>query len=170
MIRELKIPKQRVAIFIGKKGETKKQVQIRTKTRMVVDKEGLVVIKGESFDTLIAESVVRAIARGFSPEKAMMLVQPGWHLEIIDVKDYGESQASQKRLKGRVIGQEGKAKRMIEEMTECYLSVYGKTVGVIGRTENVINAKIAIGMLLGGAKHSSAYRFLERKNRMRGVR
>ena len=35
---ELKIPKERVAILIGKKGEAKKELEERTKTKIIVER------------------------------------------------------------------------------------------------------------------------------------
>ena len=45
---ELKIPKDRVAVLIGKKGEIKKKLEKETKTNIEVDsKEGDVFLSGE---------------------------------------------------------------------------------------------------------------------------
>ena len=45
---ELKMPKERVAVLIGTKGETKKEIELATKTKLDIDsKEGDVTIRGE---------------------------------------------------------------------------------------------------------------------------
>ena len=45
---EIKIPQERVAILIGKKGETKKELENITKTKMIIDsKEGDIFLSGD---------------------------------------------------------------------------------------------------------------------------
>ena len=70
---ELKIPKERVAVLIGKKGEIKKQIEQATNTKLKIDsKEGDVEISGEDALKLYAtREIIRAIGRGFNPEIAM---------------------------------------------------------------------------------------------------
>jgi len=70
-----------------------------------------------------------------------------------------------RRLKGRVIGADGKTRRIIEDMTETYVTVYGKTIGIIGETSNVSLARRAIESLLRGSPHSSVYKWLENQRR-----
>ena len=48
MQHELKISKERIAILIGKKGETKRRLETLTKSKINIDsKEGDVIIRGE---------------------------------------------------------------------------------------------------------------------------
>ena len=68
-------------------------------------------------------------------------------------------------MKGRVIGKEGKAREHIEEMTETNICVYGKTIGIIGRQENVSIAVKAIENLLKGSPHANVYSWLEKTRR-----
>jgi len=65
-------------------------------------------------------------------------------------------------MKGRVIGSEGKMRRLLEEMTDARVSVYGSTISMIGEFESVTAARQAIEMLLKGKQHSSVYKFLRR--------
>jgi ribosomal RNA assembly protein len=69
------------------------------------------------------------------------------------------------RLKGRVIGESGKSRKTIEDLSDTQISVYGKTIGIIGEAENTNMAKKAIDMLLTGAPHSTVFRILERWRR-----
>ncbi len=77
----------------------------------------------------------------------------------------GKSQSDQKRLKGRVIGKEGKTRRIIEELTEANVSVYGHTISVIGDMDQAEVAREAIWRLIKGSLHRSVYRFLQKKRR-----
>ncbi|MEA3430108.1 MAG: KH domain-containing protein [Nanoarchaeota archaeon] len=165
---ELKIPKDRIAVLIGRKGEIKKELEERTNTNISIDsKEGDVVISGEDALGLYdARSVIIAVARGFNPEVALSLLKQDFALEIINIPDFaGKSNNSSVRLKGRVIGKEGKSRVTIEDLTETYISVYGKTIAIIGEASNVLNAKRAVESLLKGGTHASVYKWLERKRR-----
>src|SRR3989338_6215396 len=65
---ELKIPKERVAVLIGKNGEIKKQLEAETNTKLKVDsQEGDVFVYGEDAITLFSvREIIRAIGRGFN--------------------------------------------------------------------------------------------------------
>lgn len=165
---ELKIPRERVAVLIGKKGSVKKDVEEETKTKLNIDsKEGDVFVSGEdALGLYSAREVIKAIGRGFNPDIALLLLKPDYVFEIVNLGDYvGKSKENLLRLKGRVIGTEGKARRVIEELTNCSICVYGKTISVIGLAENVSAAKQAIDSLLRGSTHAKVYKFLENKRR-----
>ncbi|MBU0615740.1 MAG: KH domain-containing protein [Nanoarchaeota archaeon] len=165
---ELKIPKERVAVLIGKSGETKTTLERETKTKIDVDsKEGDVTVSGtDALGLYTVREIIKAIGRGFNPEVAQLLLKPDYALELIDIVEFsGRSKDSLLRLKGRVIGREGKSRHLIEQMSEAYLCVYGKTIGIIGEPESALIAKQAIEMLLKGSNHSTVYKWLERKRR-----
>jgi ribosomal RNA assembly protein len=164
---ELKIPEERVAVLIGKDGETKKEIEDATKSNLDISKEGDVIIIGE--DALLlytTKDIVRAIARGFNPKIALYLLKTDYALEIIDMKNIaGKSKNNLQRLKGRVIGKGGKSREEIERLTNCNISVYGKTVGIIGEVVQVTTAREAVAMLLSGSQHKTVYTFLEKKKK-----
>ncbi len=166
-IYELKIPKERVAVLIGKGGKIKKEIESTTKTKIKVDsKEGDIFISGEDGIGLYnAREVIRAIGRGFNPDIALLLLKPDYAFEIVNIADYSKSKESMVRLKGRVIGREGKSRRLIEELTESYVSVYGKTICVVGTAESATAARHAVESLLKGSTHANVYRWLEKKRR-----
>jgi len=70
------------------------------------------------------------------------------------------------RVKGRLIGEKGKTRKMIEELTEAYISVFGHTVAIIGEHLQLEFAKKAVLMLIKGSQHSSVYKFLGRKRNL----
>jgi ribosomal RNA assembly protein len=59
----------------------------------------------------------------------------------------------------------GKTRRIIEELTDTNVCVYGHTIGIIGNAEEAQAAREAIQMLISGSLHSKVYRFLHRKRR-----
>lgn len=164
---EIKIPKERIAVLIGKKGEFKKKLESETNTRLDIDsQEGDVRVIGSDAITLFStRELIKAIARGFNPDLAMQLLKQDSIFELVDLNDFARSKNDMIRLRGRVIGNEGKSRRVIENLTECNISVYGKTIGIIGKIEWVPLAKKAIESLLTGSPHSSVYGWLERKRK-----
>ncbi|MEM3126463.1 MAG: KH domain-containing protein [Candidatus Woesearchaeota archaeon] len=167
---ELKIPKDRVAVLIGTKGTTKRRIEKSTKSSLKIDsEEGDVFISGEdALGLFTAREIVRAIGRGFNPDIALLLLKQDYVFEILDLKDFaGKNKSTLIRLKGRVIGDQGRSRKTIEQLTECYISVTGKTIGIIGEAENATIARQAIENLLEGSTHANVYRFLEKKRRER---
>jgi ribosomal RNA assembly protein len=165
---ELKIPKDRVAVLIGKSGEVKKRIEEETKSKIFIDSnEGDVRITGDdSLGLFSAREIIKAIGRGFSPETALHILKSDYSFELLSISDYiGKSKDAAHRLKARVIGTEGKTRRYIEQTTETNLSVYGKTIGIIGEAENVMLARRAIESLLAGATHLSVYKWLDKKKK-----
>lgn len=161
---ELRIPKNRIAVLIGKKGEIKKRLEEETKTKIKVDsEEGEVFVEGKDPVKLLEiREVIRAIGRGFNPEVAQSLLKQDYSLEIIEIP---QTKSHLERIKGRVIGSEGKTRRTIEDLTNCQISVFGKTIAIIGFAENVLFAKRAVDMLLQGSTHANVYKFLEKRRR-----
>lgn len=164
---ELRVPKERVAVLIGKRGSAKKSLEGRTSARIHVDsKEGIVIISGsDSLMLYHTKEVVRAIGRGFNPDLAQLLLKLDYVLEVISIPDYVSSRQQVFRLKGRVIGTEGKSRRIIEELADVHISVYGKTISILGESESVAMARHAVDMLLRGATHSRMYHWLEKKKK-----
>ncbi len=169
-IEYLKIPKERVGVLIGPHGKTKEIIEKTSQTTIEVDSEaGSVSISPheESEDPLAvwkARYMIKAIGRGFNPEIALKLSDDEVMLEIINLPDYvGKSKKAILRQKGRIIGKDGKTRDIITEMTGTHVSIYGKTVSIIGHMEHLQIAKEAVEMILDGARHKTVYAFLERK-------
>lgn len=162
---ELKIPRERLAVLIGKSGEIKTKIERATKTKIKVDSdEGDIFITGEDgLSIYAANEIITAIGRGFNPKRAMLLLKGDYVYEQINMNDYAKTKKTLQRLKGRVIGAEGKCRKLIEELADCDICVYGKTIGIIGETECVAVAKRAIESLLMGSQHASVYRWLEKQ-------
>lgn len=166
--QELRIAKDRIGALIGKKGEVKSYLEKQTKTKITIDSElGDVTIEGEDAVVLYdLKHVIQAIGRGFSPKVAVTLLKEGTIFEVMDIQDYaGKSKKKLDRLRGRVIGLNGKSRTMIEQLSESHVSVYGKTVAIVGEPENVAMARKAIDSLLSGSPHANVYKWLQNKRR-----
>ncbi len=169
MQEHIKVPQDRIGAIIGVEGNVKKVIEEKTGAVLDVDSEdGTVVIEseGDAFKALKASEVIKAIARGFSPEKALKLLEiEDLVLDVIDLSAITDSPADLKRLKGRIIGKNGKTREVIEQMTGARISVYGKTIGIIGDSEQLATVREALNMLIDGAPHGAVYGFLEKRRR-----
>ncbi|MEM2111120.1 MAG: KH domain-containing protein [Candidatus Bathyarchaeia archaeon] len=165
-----KIPKERIGILIGPNGRSKEQIEKTLSVDLEINSEtGDVIIslnKDAEDPSLLfkAKDVVLAIGRGFSPERAFRLLENENNvLDIIDLREFfGRSESDIKRINGRIIGREGKTRRIIEEMSEAFVSVYGHTVAIIGDVDQVEVAREAIKLLIRGIQHATVYRYLQK--------
>ena len=165
----LKVSLDRIGVLIGEGGKVKREIEKRTRTRIHVSSSvGTVVIEPEApdvspYNLLKAQEVVKAIGLGFNPDKALKLLGEDQVLIVIDLKQYiGDSPNHLARIKGRIIGEKGKARKTIEEMTSTYISVYDTFVAIIGDYESANVAREAIEMLIQGRQHSTVYKYIDK--------
>src|SRR5208283_382405 len=163
------IPLDRLGVLIGKEGSTKSKIEQAFKAQLIIESEnGIVdivpaIASDDPTTVLRARDVVVAIARGFSPQRAFSLVDDDIVLDIIDLREvFGRNERDIARLKGRVIGRDGKIRRLLEEMTKAKVSVYGHTISMLGDYETVTAAREAIELLLKGKQHSTVYKLLRK--------
>ena len=169
----VRIPKERVGVLIGQGGETKRAIENMLSVILQVESDtgGVTITLSEKAEDpsvlLRAKDVVTAIGRGFSPEHAFKLIHDEEAiLDVIDLRTiFGRSESDIRRVKGRIIGMDGKTRRIIEELTDTHIAVYGHTVGIVGKIENAQVAREAIQMLIDGSQHATVYKFLHRKRR-----
>jgi len=168
-----RIPKDRIGALIGPEGKVKQVLEKRLRVSLTIDSETgdvTIMLAPDAEDPSLlfrAQEVITAVGRGFSPDRAFRLVDDEEAiLEVIDLREmFGTSQSELQRVKGRIIGQEGKTRRIIEELTEADVSVHGHTVAIIANMDQMEIAREAVKMLLRGSQHSTVYRYLHRKRR-----
>lgn len=165
MTEYLKIPVERVKVLVGEDGATKKKLEKKCNIKLAIDSDGDVDIIGEPEDIFFAKDIVKAIGRGFTPEEALRLLGQDYGLYIVPLKEYANSEKAVTRLKGRVIGENGKIKHHIEDATDSYISIYGSTIGIIAKIDTMEYAKEAVGMLIDGARHTSVLGYLAKSKR-----
>ncbi|MFW9975351.1 MAG: KH domain-containing protein [Candidatus Thorarchaeota archaeon] len=167
----IKVPQDRVGVIVGRNGKVRRRVEELANVKIEVTSEGTVTITApaNTEDPVLAwkaRDIIRAMARGFSPKNAFTLIDDDMQLVIISLRDVvGSSPRQMKRVAGRIIGENGRTRRVIEQTTETRLSVYGKTVSLIGISPSLDYARKAIDMLIAGAPHSAVYSFLEKMRR-----
>jgi ribosomal RNA assembly protein len=167
----VRVPAERVGVIVGRNGRVRKRVEKLTNTKIEVDSEGIVKITGreDTEDPVLdwkAKDIIRAMARGFSPNNALSLIDEDTRLVIISLRELvGSSPNQLKRVAGRIIGENGRTRRAIEQITEAKISIYGRTVALIGYDPGLQYAQKAVDMLIGGAPHGAVYGMLERARR-----
>jgi ribosomal RNA assembly protein len=167
----VRIPKERVGVLVGPDGKVKTNIEAKLEVELQIESESGGVSIGLSEKTddpsllFKAKDLVTAIGRGFSPEHAFRLLRNEDAIfDFIDLRAiFGRSESNHKRVKGRIIGANGKTRRLIEELTDASVVVYGHTIGFIGTFEQVDVARNAVQMLIDGSQHHAVYKYLQRK-------
>ena len=162
----LKVPHDRIAVFIGEHGVTRKLLEEKlTITLSINSATGDVEFSSE--DSLVvytAERVLRAIARGFTPDQALILLKDTVAFELLDLYDFlGKSHKKLVRFRSRLIGTDGKIRKKLENVSGTSIVVYGKTVGIIGDFVVVGLVRRAVEGLLSGMSHGAVLRWLKKQ-------
>lgn len=168
------ISNDRIGVLIGENGHVKDKIERDLNILLNVDAEaGCVAIRprddANPLAVLKTKDIITAIARGFPPEKAFQLFDEDVILDVLDLREIiGKSESDIQRVKGRIIGRDGKSRRSIEEITRADISVDEYAIGIIGSYESVALAREGIEMLIKGRNHATVYEHL--KNRSREIK
>ena len=167
-MQHVKVPQDRLGALIGEGGETMREIERRAEVRLDIDSEtGSVAIDavGDPVAGIVAPDVVRAVGRGFRPEVALSLLDEEMRMfDLIDLDDATRNKNDLQRQKGRLIGENGRTRELMEELSGAEVVIYGSTLGIIGDPEEVEAVRRATEMILDGAPHGAVYAFLERKH------
>jgi ribosomal RNA assembly protein len=167
----LHIPQERIPVIIGNKGKTKFKICKMCNVEIAVEsKTGQITIGSttKNFDengALKARDIINAISNGFSPERAFRILSDESLIQVLDLRNFTTSSNSINRIKGRIIGEKGKARKNIEELTNTFISIYGHTVSLIGNYEETKLALDAIMLLINGRSHKTVYDMLYQAKR-----
>ena len=167
-MQHVKIPQDRIGALIGEGGETMRAIEDRAEVRLDIDSEtGQVAVEttGDPVTALKGPDIVKAIGRGFAPEEAMRLLDDDMQLfDVVDIDAATRNKSDLRRQKGRLIGEDGRTRELMAELSGADVVVYGTTLGIIGKPEQVDAVRSAAEMILDGAPHGAVYSFLERRH------
>jgi len=83
--------------------------------------------------------------------------------DIVDIGAAARNRKDLQRHKGRLIGENGRTRELMEELTGASVMIYGSTLSIIGGPREVQAVRDAAEMILDGAPHGAVYSFLEEK-------
>jgi ribosomal RNA assembly protein len=172
-MQHVTIPQDRVGVLIGEGGATMREIEDRAEVRLDIDSEtGAVAVEsvGDPVRGMRGPEIVRAIGRGFAPEDALELLDDEMMLfETVDLEAATRNRNDLRRQKGRLIGENGRTRELMEELTGANVVIYGSTLGTIGPPAAVRSVRKATEMILDGAPHGAVYAFLERERSERNA-
>jgi Predicted RNA-binding protein (contains KH domains) len=152
----------------GELGQVTGELNRRLRVRLTLDEGNSRVLieaerEGDAANVLRARDIVRAIAIGFSPQDALQLLDEDYVLVVVDVTQaVGDRENHLRRVLGRVIGENGRARRTLEEITGTKIVVNDRgLVGIIGDYERSQVARHGVELLVQGRMHATVYRRLE---------
>ena len=163
----VEFPTDRLQFLIGKQGRTR-QILERMGGVSIAIRGGSVTVSGDDpLKVMKAKEVVRAIGLGFKLNQISTLFNPDTQLAVFDVRDACANERDALRQVGRIIGDKGKNKRMLEKKMNIDISINDFSVAAIGEPENLQVFKEAIEKMAHGSPHSTIYRHIEQ--RMAGI-
>lgn len=164
--KTIRIPVDRIGSIVGRSGKTKLWIEEKCKVNLDIDsRSGEIHISSDNdlSNPFLAVDLIQSIGHGFSKINASHLLNENNFLSIIDLTQYyKKSSSSISRIKSRVIGQNGKARKVMEEISNTHISVYGHTISIIGSYEQIKLVENAINLLISGAQHKTAYDLLQK--------
>jgi len=121
-------------------------------------------IEGDGWSEWISIQVLQAFSLGFDEAKAFLLFDDEYFMEVLDLKNiFRGNEKLMERYKARVIGTQGKARLKLEELSEAFISISDEQIAIIGKYEELRNAKEAVMRLFEGSTHEVVYTFLEKR-------
>ena len=172
-----RIPQDRIAVLIGKGGETRRMLEEACGATLEIDsKSGEVMADwgAAGADPIVRmkmPEVIVAIGRGLAPKRAVQLIQDEVFLKMYDIREWVGRQPNQtRRMRSRLIGRNGRIRSLIEEISRCEMAIYGSTVLVIGDEDGLALAAPAIEGILRGSEHSTVLHGLEQDRKRQRLR
>jgi ribosomal RNA assembly protein len=171
-----RIPKERIAVLIGKGGATRKMIEDAAGVKIHIDSEtgevsALWPEDADPVHRIKLPDIIRAIGRGLAPNRAVRLISDDTFLRMYDIREWvGRRGNHTRRMRSRLIGRDGKIRTLIEGFTGTEIAIHcSTTVVVIGDEAGLMMACTAIEGLLDGAEHSTVIRGMEKDGRRRRI-
>jgi ribosomal RNA assembly protein len=163
-MQQIYIPHERIKKLKEHK-ELVTRIEKLCNCKLSFEEDDVVEAKGEAYAEYLARNIVYAWGRGFEMDVACKLADDNYYFSSIDLGQIISSDKRVKQVKARIIGEEGRTKRYIEEVSSAKISVYGDTVSFIGSIEEINEAETAVNTLIEGGTHRLAYTRMEAAHR-----
>lgn len=121
-----------------------------------------VTFEGSPEDEYEAQKVLDALEMGFSFSDAISIKEKELEFEIINVKEFAR-RGNIEKVRGRLIGKNGKVLKTLSELTKCSFEMKGNNLGIIGNYENIKPAIDSVIQIVQGSKHAHVYKGLEKR-------
>ena len=119
-------------------------------------------IDGAELQEFITGRVIEALNLGFQLQSALALKDEDFIFEKINIKNLTKRH-DLARVRARLIGQNGRTKKTLQELSGCAVCIKDNKVGIIGHFDCIRAATNAVTNLIHGSKQSSVYAFLEKE-------
>lgn len=152
--------------IVKKSGKIVKNKEIlEKKLKVKISIEGRKIsAQGTELDEFLALKVFEALDLGFSIDASLMLCEQDFLLEKLEIKNL-TPRRNLEQVRARIVGKDGRTKELIEELTDCDISLSGNEIGVIGQVERIKICMNALTKLVQGSKQSSVYSYLEKQHK-----
>jgi ribosomal RNA assembly protein len=151
-----KIICEKIIRIIKSKGNLQRELNV---TLDINGKE--ISISGSPEEEYIAEKVIEALDFGFPFASALDIKKDDFIFETMNIKEYS-NQKNFERVRGRIIGKDGKTLRTISNLSDCHIELLGNKLGIIGYSENIRKVEEACKILIKGSKQANVYAYLEK--------
>ncbi|MEN9625759.1 MAG: hypothetical protein RL557_87 [archaeon] len=128
-----------------------------------------VFIDGNSEDEFLTLEVMKAMNVGFSADTSLLLKEEDVILQIINIKDITKRKDFE-RIRGRIIGTQGRTLRTLSNLTNCRFAMKDNLVGIIGDSEEIKDAMDGVTLLIQGSKQGNVYGKLERQRKAKRLK
>ncbi|MBS3084431.1 hypothetical protein J4411_00785 [Candidatus Pacearchaeota archaeon] len=128
----------------------------------IANSEKEVILEGSPEDEFIATKVLDALGMGFSFSDALSIKKHELEFDILNIKDYAR-RGNLVKIRGRIIGKNGKTLSTLSELTKCSLELKNNEIGIIGDPERIKPAIEAVIQIIQGSKHANVYKGLEKR-------
>jgi len=150
---------------LGKILQNKKKIEKELDVK-INNKGKNIFIEGAPENEFIALEILKAMDLGFSLENALLLKDEEIIFQIIPIREITH-RCDLERIRGRIIGIQGKTLKTLKHLTGCEICLKDNQVGIIGNSEYIGEAIIALKSLIQGSKQGNVYARLEREGKKR---
>jgi len=104
------------------------------------------------------EKVIKSIKANFSIEICEKIFREEYDILEFDLKKVFDKKVNHlKRIKGRLIGEDGKAIKELEKRTGAKISITDRYLYIAGDSVSIQSAYYALNKLVSGTSHSKAF-------------